>query len=321
MVCAPRGRIYNSITDIVGGTPVVRLSKLTEHLGLSVDLLAKLEFFNPLSSVKDRIALSMIETAEKDGKITPGKTVLIEPTSGNTGIGLAFIATAKGYRLILTMPESMSLERRKMLRYLGAELFLTPKEEGMKGAISKAEELSRSVDGGYQLGQFENPANPEIHRRTTAEEIWADTDGKVDIFVGGVGTGGTITGVGEVLKTHNSDVRIVAVEPKESPVLSRGDAGPHPIQGIGAGFVPDNLNTDIYDDVMTVTGEESFEMSRLLAKVEGIPAGISSGAALKAAVRMAEKPENKGKQIVVLLPSGAERYLSTALFDGLEQDE
>ena len=321
MVCAPRGRIYNSITDIVGGTPVVRLSKLTEHLGLSVDLLAKLEFFNPLSSVKDRIALSMIETAEKDGKITPGKTVLIEPTSGNTGIGLAFIATAKGYRLILTMPESMSLERRKMLSYLGAELVLTPKEEGMKGAISKAEELSRSVDGGYQLGQFENPANPEIHRRTTAEEIWADTDGQVDIFVGGVGTGGTITGVGEVLKTHNSDVRIVAVEPKESPVLSRGDAGPHPIQGIGAGFVPDNLNTDIYDDVMTVTGEESFEMSRLLAKVEGIPAGISSGAALKAAVRMAEKPENKGKQIVVLLPSGAERYLSTALFDGLEQDE
>lgn len=321
MVCAPRGRIYNSITDIVGGTPVVRLSKLTEHLGLSVDLLAKLEFFNPLSSVKDRIALSMIETAEKDGKITPGKTVLIEPTSGNTGIGLAFIATAKGYRLILTMPESMSLERRKMLRYLGAELFLTPKEEGMKGAISKAEELSRSVDGGYQLGQFENPANPEIHRRTTAEEIWADTDGKVDIFVGGVGTGGTITGVGEVLKTYNPDVRIVAVEPEESPVLSRGDAGPHPIQGIGAGFVPDNLNTDIYDDVMTVTGEESFEMSRLLAKVEGIPAGISSGAALKAAVRMAEKPENKGKQIVVLLPSGAERYLSTALFDGLEQYE
>ena len=321
MVCAPRGRIYNSITDIVGGTPVVRLSKLTEHLGLSVDLLAKLEFFNPLSSVKDRIALSMIETAEKDGKITPGKTVLSEPTSGNTGIGLAFIATAKGYRLILTMPESMSLERRKMRRYLGAELVLTPKEEGMKGAISKAEELSRSVDGGYQLGQFENPANPEIHRRTTAEEIWADTDGQVDIFVGGVGTGGTITGVGEVLKTHNSDVRIVAVEPEESPVLSRGDAGPHPIQGIGAGFVPDNLNTDIYDDVMTVTGEESFEMSRLLAKVEGIPAGISSGAALKAAVRMAEKPENKGKQIVVLLPAGAERYLSTALFDGLEQDE
>jgi len=321
MVCAPRGRIYNSITDIVGGTPVVRLSKLTEHLGLSVDLLAKLEFFNPLSSVKDRIALSMIETAEKDGKITPGKTVLIEPTSGNTGIGLAFIATAKGYRLLLTMPESMSLERRKMLRYLGAELVLTPKEEGMKGAISKAEELSRSVDGGYQLGQFENPANPEIHRRTTAEEIWADTDGQVDIFVGGVGTGGTITGVGEVLKTYNPDVRIVAVEPEESPVLSRGDAGPHPIQGIGAGFVPDNLNTDIYDDVMTVTGEESFEMSRLLAKVEGIPAGISSGAALKAAVRMAEKPENKGKQIVVLLPSGAERYLSTALFDGLEQDE
>ena len=208
-----------------------------------------------------------------------------------------------------------------MLRYLGAELVLTPKEEGMKGAISKAEELSRSVDGGYQLGQFENPANPEIHRRTTAEEIWADTDGKVDIFVGGVGTGGTITGVGEVLKTYNPDVRIVAVEPEESPVLSRGDAGPHPIQGIGAGFIPDNLNTDIYDDVMTVTGEESFEMSRLLAKVEGIPAGISSGAALKAAVRMAEKPENKGKQIVVLLPSGAERYLSTALFDGLEQDE
>jgi cysteine synthase A len=321
MVCAPRGRIYNSITDIVGGTPVVRLSKLTEHLGLSVDLLAKLEFFNPLSSVKDRIALSMIETAEKDGKITPGKTVLIEPTSGNTGIGLAFIATAKGYRLILTMPESMSLERRKMLSYLGAELVLTPKEEGMKGAINKAEELGRSVDGGYQLGQFENPANPDIHRRTTAEEIWMDTDGQVDIFVGGVGTGGTITGVGEVLKTHNPDVRIVAVEPEESPVLSRGDAGPHPIQGIGAGFVPDNLNTDIYDDVMTVTGEESFEMSRLLAKVEGIPAGISSGAALKAAVRMAEKPENKGKQIVVLLPSGAERYLSTALFDGLEQDE
>ena len=321
MVCAPRGRIYNSITDIVGGTPVVRLSKLTEHLGLSVDLLAKLEFFNPLSSVKDRIALSMIETAEKDGKITPGKTVLIEPTSGNTGIGLAFIATAKGYRLILTMPESMSLERRKMLRYLGAELVLTPKEEGMKGAINKAEELSRSVEGGYQLGQFENPANPEIHRRTTAEEIWTDTDGKVDIFVGGVGTGGTITGVGEVLKKHNPDVRIVAVEPEESPVLSRGDAGPHPIQGIGAGFVPDNLNTDIYDDVMTVTGEESLEMSRLLAKVEGIPAGISSGAALKAAVRMAEQPENKGKQIVVLLPSGAERYLSTALFDGLEQGE
>jgi cysteine synthase len=313
-----RGHIYNSIIDTIGDTPIVRLDKFAKAKGVHANLLGKLEFFNPIASVKDRIGVAMIESLEKQGKITPGKTVLIEPTSGNTGIALAFAAAAKGYRLILTMPETMSVERRKMLKLLGAELVLTEGPKGMKGAIARAGELLAETADAVMPQQFENPANPEIHRKTTAEEIWNDTDGKVDIFVSGIGTGGTITGVGQVLKGRKPDLRIVAVEPEASPVLSGGAPGPHKIQGIGAGFAPAILDTKIYDEVVQVSNDDSFENARLIARLEGIPVGISSGAALTAAVKVGSRPENKGKNIVIIIPSFAERYLSTALFDGLD---
>lgn len=312
-----RGRIYNSIIDTVGNTPIVRLAKLANADGVKAELLAKLEFFNPLASVKDRIGVAMIETLEAEARIAPGKTTLIEPTSGNTGIALAFAAAAKGYRLILTMPETMSVERRKMLALLGAELVLTEGAKGMKGAIAKAEELLGEIHDSVMPQQFENAANPEIHRKTTAEEIWNDTQGGVDILVSGIGTGGTITGVGQVLKARKPGVQIIAVEPADSPVLSGGNPGPHKIQGIGAGFAPAILDTTIYDEIAKVTNDEAFEMARRVARLEGLPVGISSGAALAAAVRIGQRPENAGKQIVVIIPSFAERYLSTALFDGL----
>jgi len=312
-----RGRIYDSIIDTVGNTPIVRLSKLASADGVKAEILAKLEFFNPIASVKDRIGVAMIESLEAEGKIAPGKTTLVEPTSGNTGIALAFAAAAKGYRLILTMPETMSVERRKMLALLGAELVLTEGPKGMKGAIARAEELLGKIPDSVMPQQFENPANPEIHRKTTAEEIWNDTGGAVDILVSGIGTGGTITGVGQVLKARKPGVVVVAVEPADSPVLSGGAPGPHKIQGIGAGFAPGILDTGVYDEVAKVTNEEAFDMARRVAKLEGLPVGISSGAALTAAVRVGQRPENAGKQIVVIIPSFAERYLSTALFDGL----
>ncbi|WP_027231661.1 cysteine synthase A [Phyllobacterium sp. UNC302MFCol5.2] len=313
-----RGRIYNSIVDTVGDTPIIRLDKLAKEKGVGANLLAKLEFFNPIASVKDRIGVALIEALEAQGKATPGKTTFVEPTSGNTGIALAFAAAAKGYRLILTMPETMSVERRKMLKLLGAELVLTEGAKGMKGAIAKANELVETTPDAIIPGQFDNPANPEIHRRTTAEEIWNDTEGKVDIFVAGIGTGGTITGVGQVLKQRKPEVRIVAVEPKDSPVLSGGNPGPHKIQGIGAGFAPAVLDTHIYDEVIQVSNEDSFANARLVARLEGVPVGISSGAALTAAIEIGKRPENAGKNIVVIIPSFAERYLSTALFDGLD---
>lgn len=313
-----RGRIYDSIVDTVGDTPIVRLDKLAKEKGVHANLLAKLEFFNPTSSVKDRIGVAMIESLERQGKIIPGKTVLIEPTSGNTGIGLAFAAAAKGYHLILTMPETMSVERRKMLKLLGAELVLTEGAKGMKGAIAKANELAAATPDSVIPQQFENLANPEIHRKTTALEILNDTDGKVDIFVAGIGTGGTITGVGQVLKAHNPNVQIIAVEPEGSPVLSGGEPGPHKIQGIGAGFAPAILDTHVYDEVIQVSNDDAFAYARLVAKLEGVPVGISSGAALFAAVELGKRPENKGKNIVIILASFAERYLSTALFDGLD---
>ena len=312
-----RGRVYNSITETIGDTPIVRLDKLAREKGVKANLLAKLEFFNPIASVKDRIGVAMIESLEAQGKIAPGKSTLIEPTSGNTGIALAFAAAAKGYKLILTMPETMSIERRKMLALLGAELVLTEGAKGMKGAIAKAEELASTIPDAVIPQQFENPANPEIHRKTTAEEIWNDTDGSVDFLVSGIGTGGTITGAGQVLKARKPGLKVIAVEPADSPILSGGNPGPHKIQGIGAGFAPAILDKSVYDEVITVTNDDAFANARLVAKLEGVPVGISSGAALTAAIVLGQREENAGKNIVVIIPSFAERYLSTALFEGL----
>ncbi len=308
-----RGRVYDNILATIGNTPLIRLHRLAEEAGCVADILVKAEFFNPLSSVKDRIALGMVEAAEASGKVN-AKTVLVEPTSGNTGIALAFVCAAKGYRLILTMPESMSLERRKMLKQLGAELELTPAAKGMRGSIERAEEIVAANPDALMLQQFKNIANPEIHRRTTAEEIWTDTAGKVDVFIAGVGTGGTITGTGQVLKSKKPSVKIIAVEPEDSPILSGGKPGPHKIQGIGAGFVPDVLQRDIIDEVITIGNETSFATARKVAKVEGIPVGISSGATIAAALEVGARPEMKGKTIVVIAASSAERYLSTDLF-------
>ena len=312
-----RGKIYNSITDTIGDTPLVRLKRIAAERGVKANLIAKLEFFNPIASVKDRIGVAMIDALEAQGKIEPGKTVLIEPTSGNTGIALAFVAAARGYKLQLVMPESMSIERRKMLALLGAELILTPAAQGMKGAIAKAAELVASTPGAITPAQFDNPANPAIHRRTTAEEIWNDTDGCVDIVISGVGTGGTITGVGEVLKARKPGIKIIAVEPVESPVLSGGQPGPHKIQGIGAGFVPSVLDRAVIDEVVTIDSATALETARHVARLEGVPVGISSGAAVAAALQVAARPSSEGKNIVIIIPSFAERYLSTALFDGL----
>jgi cysteine synthase A len=312
-----RGRVYASITDTIGDTPLVSIDRIGKEKGVVARLLAKLEFFNPISSVKDRIGVSMIDALEAQGKISPGRGVLVEPTSGNTGIALAFVAAARSYRLILVMPESMSVERRKMLALLGAELVLTPAAQGMKGAIAKANEIIAATPGAVMPQQFENPANPEIHRRTTAEEIWNDTNGEVDIVVSGVGTGGTITGVGEVLKARKPSARMVAVEPEDSAVLSGGAPGPHKIQGIGAGFVPAILDRRVIDEIVVVGNQTAFDTARLVARIEGIPIGISSGAAVAAAIDVGRRPENAGKTIVVIIPSFAERYLSTALFEGL----
>ena len=316
-----RGRIYDSIVDTIGDTPIVRLNKLAAEKGVKANLLAKLEFFNPISSVKDRIGVAMIERLEADGKITSGKTTLVEPTSGNTGIALAFAAAAKGYRLILTMPETMSVERRKMLRLLGADLVLTEGAKGMKGAIAKAQELLSEIPDAVMPQQFENPANPQIHRVTTAEEIWNDTGGAIDVLVAGIGTGGTITGTGQGLKSRKPDMKVIAVEPEASPVLSGGNPGPHKIQGIGAGFAPDILDREIYDEIVQISNEESFELARLVARIEGVPVGISSGAALGAAIRVGQREGMEGKTIVVIIPSFAERYLSTALFEGLTDED
>ena len=312
-----RGRIYDSIIQTIGDTPLVRLNRMPGEAGAKADILLKLEFFNPLSSVKDRIGVHMIEAMEKQGIIAPGKTTLIEPTSGNTGIALAFVAAAKGYRLILVMPESMSLERRKMLMILGAQIELTEAAKGMKGAIARAHELVAQHPGAVIPQQFENPANPEIHRQTTAEENWNDTEGKVDIVISGVGTGGTITGVGQVLKARKPSVQMIALEPEDSPVLSGGAPGPHKIQGIGAGFVPAILDRKVIDEVITISNETALATARNAARLEGIPVGISSGAAIAAALEVGARPENAGKTIVAIIPSFAERYLSTALFEGL----
>ena len=306
-------RIVTSVDQLIGHTPLLELTKLEKDLGLEATLLAKLEYFNPAGSVKDRIAKAMIDAAEASGKLRPG-SVIIEPTSGNTGIGLAAIGAARGYRVIIVMPETMSMERRLLMKAYGAELVLSDGSKGMKGAIAEAERLAADIPGAFIPEQFENAANPSVHRATTGPEIWEDTDGKVDIFVAGIGTGGTISGVGEFLKSKNPDVRIVAVEPAESAVLSTGKAGPHKIQGIGAGFVPRTLNTGIYDDIITVSGDDAFAPGRLVARTAGVLVGISSGAAVWAAIQLAKHPENKGKTIVALLPDTGERYLSTPLF-------
>ena len=311
------GQIYDSIRDTVGNTPIVRLNKFAAKHNVQANLLAKLEFFNPIASVKDRIGVAMIDAMEDAGTIKPKETTLVEPTSGNTGIGLAFAAATKGYKLILTMPETMSIERRKMLALLGADLVLTEGAKGMNGAIAKAKELAETIEGAVIPQQFENPANPDIHRRTTGPEIWNDTDGSIDVFVSGIGTGGTITGAGQFLKEKNPNLHIVAVEPEDSPVLSGGQPGPHKIQGIGAGFAPAILDTSIYDEVITISNDDAFSFSREVARVEGVPVGISSGAALKAAVELGKRPEFAGKNIVVILASFAERYVSSLLFEGL----
>ena len=313
-----RGRIYDDITETIGGTPLVRLNRLPKAASIQAEILAKLEFFNPMSSVKDRIGVSMIDAAEKAGKITPGVSTIIEPTSGNTGIGLAFVAAARGYKVIFTMPDSMSIERRKMLRFLGARLELTPREKGMKGSIARAEELLKEVPNSFMPQQFQNPANPAVHVRTTAEEILRDTGGKIDIFVSGVGTGGTVTGVGQVLKAKVPAAKVIAVEPEASPVLSGGQHSPHPIQGIGAGFVPDILDRKVIDEVVKVANDAAFKTARAMASQEGIPIGVSGGAAIAAALEVGGRPENAGKRVVVIVPDFAERYLSTPLFEGLD---
>ncbi|MBF0280970.1 MAG: cysteine synthase A [Zetaproteobacteria bacterium] len=307
--------IYNSPVDTIGHTPLVRMQRMSH--GLHAEILLKLEFFNPLNSVKDRIGRAMVEAAERDGLLKPGG-MIVEPTSGNTGIALAFVARSKGYRCLLTMPESMSMERRKLLQLLGAELVLTPAELGMKGAIAKATEIVATIDGAYMPQQFENPSNPQVHRETTAEEIWSDCDGNVDVIVAGVGTGGTITGIAEVLKSRNPDFKAFAVEPADSPVISGGKPSPHKIQGIGAGFIPGNLNVAILDGVECISNDDAFATARRLANEEGIPGGISSGAAVAAALRIAAREEMAGKRIVVMVPSMAERYMSTDLFKGVE---
>ncbi len=307
-------KTYQKITDLIGNTPLLELTNLEKKFGLEATLLAKLEYFNPAGSVKDRIAKAMVDDAEAKGLLKPG-SVIIEPTSGNTGIGLASVAASRGYRLIITMPETMSVERRNLMKAYGTELVLTEGAKGMKGAIAKAEELAKDIPNSFIPSQFSNPANPAVHERTTGVEIWNDTDGKVDIFVAGVGTGGTISGTGAYLKSQNPNVKVVAVEPKSSPVLSKGTAGPHKIQGIGAGFVPDTLNTKIYDEIITVENEDAFETGRSIARNDGVLVGISSGAAVWAAIQLAKRPENKGKVIVALLPDTGERYLSTPMFE------
>ena len=311
-----RGRIYDSIVDTIGNTPLVRIHRLAREANARADILLKLEFFNPLASVKDRIGVSMIDDLERAGRIRPG-TTLIEPTSGNTGIALAFVAAAKGYPLILVMPESMSMERRKMLLLLGARLELTPAAQGMRGAVARAQELAREIPNAIIPQQFENPANPDIHVRTTAQEIWNDTQGKVDVVISGIGTGGTITGVGHALKKHKPSVRMIAIEPEDSAILSGRPPGPHKIQGIGAGFVPGVLDRGVIDEIITIGNETAFATARKVARLEGIPVGISSGAAVAAALEVGSRPDMAGKTIVVIIPSFAERYLSTALFDGL----
>lgn len=313
------GRTFNSITETVGNTPLVRINRMAKEYGCVADVYAKLEFFNPLSSVKDRIAVAMIDAMEADGTVGPG-SIIVEPTAGNTGIGLAFVCAARGYRCILVMPDSFSIERRKLIRFLGAELVLTPKAEGIKGATAKAEEIVATTENAVMPFQFSHPANPGIHRDATAVEIWNDTAGKVDAVVIASGTGGTLTGLGERLKQLNPDLHVVAVEPENSAILSGGSPGPHMIQGVGPGFVPPNLNTDVIDSVETVSNEEALETARKLALCEGIPAGISSGAALACTLRVAARPEMAGKTVVTILASGSERYISTALFDGLETD-
>jgi len=311
-----RGRIYQNITETIGDTPLVRLPKLARAHGVDAELIGKLEFFNPIASVKDRIGVAMVEALEAQGKLGPD-SVIVEPTSGNTGIALAFVAAQRGYRLILVMPETMSIERRKMLVFLGAELVLTPGPDGMRGAVAKANEIVAQNPKAVIPQQFANPANPDVHRRTTAEEIWNDTGGALDYFISGVGTGGTITGVGQALKPRLPELKVIAVEPDSSPVLSGGQPGPHKIQGIGAGFVPENVDRNVIDEVVTVSNDEAFAFAREAARLEGLPGGISSGAALAAAIKVAKRPEAKGKRIVVVIPSFAERYLSTALFEGL----